>query len=201
MAMSSATRDKAAAVQQSFTKRADAIRGRGELTPDAKLGMLAQAHADAQTAMQELRQRAAEDAAAGSRTATQKAFGVSNVSGDPAMLAVSMRDAMDRLATVTNSRDAAALLNRADSVGDEVLARAVANHAFTQATNAFGRLDPGWSEIVNNFAANRPSAATAIEGLVSQSSPDAGWEFFIPTPTELDGVPSGRREVLANSAP
>jgi len=195
-------RERAAAIQQAHSSRAEQIRGRTELTDAAKVGMLARNHTDAKVAMRDLEQQAADAAAVQRRTASQKAFGVAGVAGDPAIVQVSMRDAQDRAATLTAGRDAVALLARAESSGDEVLARAVASVAFQQATARGGisSLDDQWSEAVNSFAGSRPAAADAIRSLIDLNSGVPGWTYLVPLPPELHGIPSAQLDSLADSA-
>ena len=196
-------RERAAAIQQAHSDHAKQIRGRTELTFEAKVGLLARSQADAKAAMADLQQQAADDATVQRRTMSQKAFGVAGVAGDPATLQVSMRDAQDRAATLTAGRDAVALLARAESSGDEVLARAVASHAFQQATARGGisSLDDQWSEAVNSFAGSRPAAADAIRSLIDLNSGVPGWTYVVPSPPELHGIPFAQLDSLAAKAP
>ncbi len=195
-------RERAAALQQAHSQRAEQVRNRSELTSSAKVGMLARNHAEAKAAMADLAQQAAADAATTRRASMAKAFGVAGVPGDPASLAISMRDAMDRAAALTSGRDAVALLDRAATSGDEVLARAVASHSFAQATApGISGLDDDWSTVVNTFADTRPTAADAIRTLIDLNRPDPGWTFVVPSPPELHGIPSGQLDSLVASAP
>ncbi len=195
-------RERAAVIQQAHSSRAEQIRGRTELTFEAKVGLLARSQADAKAAMADLQQQAADDAAVQRRTMSQKAFGVAGVAGDPATLQVSMRDAQDRAATLTAGRDAVALLARAEDTGDEVMARAVARHSFAQATApGVSGLDDDWSTVVNSFADTRPTAADAIRSLVDLNSGVPGWTYVVPSPPELHGIPSGQLDSLAAKAP
>lgn len=57
-------------------------------------------------------------------------FGVDGVSGDAATLAISRRDAADRVAAAESEAERLRLLETATTSGDEVLARAVAEAAF-----------------------------------------------------------------------
>lgn len=80
--------------------------------------------------------RSLEKMARGARESEQrtaaKVFGTTGLSGDPASLAISRRDAADRAASAETSSDLRNLLDRANRIGDEVLARAVAERAFEQ---------------------------------------------------------------------
>ncbi len=195
-------RERAAAIQQAHSNRAEQIRNRTELTNAAKVGMLARNHTDAKASMRDLQQQATDDTTVQRRTMSQRAFGVAGVPGDAATVAVSMRDAQDRVAALSSGREAVALLARAETSGDEVLARAVAAHAFDQATAQGGisGLDDDWSTVVNDFADTRPAAADALRTLIKLNSPDPSWTYVVPAPPELHGIPSAQLDTLADSA-
>lgn len=74
-------------------------------------------------------------------------FGTDGVAGDAASLAISRRDAGDRVASVNATGDLLDLLERADLSGDEVLARAVAERAYQQ----------GNATVLERFLETRPA--------------------------------------------
>lgn len=75
-----------------------------------------------------------------------RVFGTEGVSGDAASLAISRRDAGDRVASVQSTDDLLKLLERANVSGDEVLARAVAERAYHD----------GNTRVLNRFLETRP---------------------------------------------
>ncbi len=200
---SNSNRERAAAIQQAHSDHAKQIRGRTELTFEAKVGLLARSQADAKAAMSELQQQAADDTARATPHHVPESVRGSRCGRRSRHRQVSMRDAQDRAATLTAGRDAVALLARAESSGDEVLARAVASVAFQQATARGGisGLDDDWSEAVNAFADARPTAADAIRSLIDLNSGVPGWTFVVPSPPELHGIPSAQLDTLAAKAP
>ena len=84
-----------------------------------------------------------------------RVFGVKGLSGDPASLAISRRDANDRVAEITDNVQRADLLASAARSGDEVLAHAVAESAIksgdTDTTNAFSAAFPALSDAVERL--------------------------------------------------
>ncbi len=180
------------------------IRARPELSDHGRATLLAQNYLACKSKMADLEQTArADDNAQRART-ERSVFGTTGLPGDPATTAVSFRDAQDRAAVITSSTAAAALLARAERAGDEPLARAVAAHAHDQAGTGIGGLDPGWSDIVNSYAASRPSAARDINALRDLSSPAGMRDLFayvLPAPSELSRTPASQLDALAAAAP
>jgi len=86
-------------------------------------------------------------------------FGVRGLPGDAASLAISARDAADRVAQTSSVDDLRDLLERATRVGDEVLARAVAQRA----------VDIVAPSVLNDFAATREHLRPAAERLWSRA--------------------------------
>lgn len=84
-----------------------------------------------------------------------RVFGTKGLPGDPASLAMSRRDAADRVADITDPDARQRLLESATRSGDEVLA-----HALVEAAINAGDLDT-----VNEFAEDRPALAAAVQRL------------------------------------
>lgn len=84
----------------------------------------------------------------------QNAFGIAGLPGDPASLAISRRDATDRVAAVERSSDLQALI-RDSTPGDEVLARAAGAKALRQRD----------ADSVNVFLETRPELDAAVTRL------------------------------------
>ena len=94
-----------------------------------------------------------------------RVFGVGGLPGDAASLAISARDAADRVAQTSSADGLRELLERATRVGDEVLARAVVQRA----------IEDGQPGIVNAFTDARPELHDATERLWSRArDEDAG---------------------------
>ncbi len=198
--------DRADRIRQDHDDRNVSIRSRAELTPEAKTALLAKNYMSAKQLMADLAQTANTDTAEQRTKAERSAFGTNGLSGDPATVAVSYRDAMDRAATLASSTDASALLARAERSGDEPLARAIAGHAHDASTSALGRLDPGWSDVVDAYTASRPAATRAVDTLRAlqpgaTNSTRSMFAFVLPKPSELGSTPDYQMGALAASAP
>jgi hypothetical protein len=84
-------------------------------------------------------------------------LGVAGLSGDAASLSISRRDASDRVTDLNDALGLQRLLAQATRIGDECLARAIAEKA----------LSLGDADTLNAFTADRPKLAPAIERLWS----------------------------------
>jgi hypothetical protein len=95
--------------------------------------------------------------AAGGQDANDAAnvLGIAGLKGDVASLGISRRDAAERVANEDDSITLQRLLNQATRIGDECLARAIADKALTNRD----------ADTLNAFAADRPALAPAIERL------------------------------------
>lgn len=130
------------------------------------------------------------------RDDAERVFGVKGLPGDAASLAISRRDAADRVAGVTVASELRELLRRATRTGDEVLARAVAEKA----------LDNQDADTLNQFIADRPEVDAAVERLwnANRASKDTfGMTMHLSglRPHELSGMDSGAIESLARTEP
>jgi len=97
-------------------------------------------------------------------------FGTAGLPGDAASLAISARDAGDRVEQAKNPDELLTLLDRATHTGDEVLARAVVRRA----------VEEGLPNIVNEFTQTRPALLEATERLWARSQREASSTFFFP---------------------
>lgn len=124
-------------------------------TEEYRLGLLAREYfamvAERDAAVAEHEARTAGDR----RYAERKAFGVDDLTGDPASLVISRRDAADRASRLRSADEALELLDSADRIGDEVLARAVAHQSHAH----------GWRWVVDKFVESRPKLAANIAEL------------------------------------
>jgi len=82
-------------------------------------------------------------------------LGIGGLKGDVASLSISRRDAGDRVADENDTASLQRLLATATRIGDEPLARAIAEKA----------LALGDADTLNQFTAGRPSLADAVERL------------------------------------
>lgn len=168
------------------TAKHDQIRERTSLTPAARRTQHAKVHAAAKTQLDELAAHDAEAAKTATLKASRAAFGTEDLirnGAEPASVAISSRDALDRVSGIKDPNEAQAVLDRADVQGDEILARAVAQHAHQMG----GNFEP----VLQSFANSRPNAARAINTLrEAANTPQlaALFKYFTPPPPELDGL-------------
>ena len=167
VAISKASYDAAEKIRRDTTAQNDQIRNRRELTDAAKLSRIAKVHLAGAAQMKELQTTSVQTAKAQRAQAETRAFGVADLKGDSASPAISYRDALDRAAQLTSSKDAQALLSRAHRSGDEPLARATASHAFDMATSGASFTDSGWEDVVNNFLEQRPDLSDDVQTLAT----------------------------------
>lgn len=97
-----------------------------------KAEALRAAHRSVTAELDEWLERNVSSALRSERADYAAVFGVDGLPGDVASLAISRRDAADRVAAAGNRSDLVELLKRATYSGDEVLARAVAERAFRE---------------------------------------------------------------------
>lgn len=196
--------DKAAeAIQMRAQTAYYLISSDGELTVEARQARLAKVYVAAFDDMQKLVASTTGANEARRQQLVQKVFGTAGLPGDPASLAMSARDAAERVAQidVADAYSASQLLQRADMLGDEVLARAVAAAAYT---NPLG----GWSSVLDEFLEDRPAAAQALAELSQLDQANAAltsfgynWQFQVQKPAELSGVDDWKLRAMAAGAP
>lgn len=188
-------------IRQQFNTAVYAYSSNGEMTQDAINARIAQAYVKATDDMAALQQRTDGDSEARKAQLMRSVFGTAGIPGDAASLAMSARDAAERVAQIdpTDWYSAQQLLDRAEVNGDEVLARQVAAAAYA---NPLG----GWSTVLDSFLAKRPAAAQALGELAAmgnrsaQSNLFAAWQFMIPLPPQLAGLDAWRIQALAAQA-
>ena len=111
----------------------------------------------------------AADAGRFEKRDAERVFGTAGLSGDAASLAISSRDAGDRVAQIGSNEELRDALARATRNGDEVFARAVVEHAIHSGNRA----------LVNDFLATRDSLAEPVQRLWNSArKTDDGRESF-----------------------
>jgi len=168
----------------------DSIRANNTLTAQAKKTRIAQAYIAAKAEQQQRLATIATEKAIRKRTLERRLFGTQTPVGatDEARAAIeaSYRQALDRASQTTTEAERAALLQRAELVGDEPLARAVAAVAFAAAEDT----------VVNLWLDTRPSLDGAANELwdathgATSATSEAGWHLAnaLDPPAELDGA-------------
>lgn len=178
------------------SRRFDEIRRDGTRTKDYVRWALAVAYAQARRGLEEKLVAAAQAAVRADRDDAERVFGVRGLTGDPASLVISMRDAGDRAASIDNAGELSDLLARATRSGDEVLARAIAGRA----------LAIGSATVLNQFAEDRPQLDAAVERLwkAERATEDGGLSYTVRMmglrPSELSEMSPGGIEALARQA-
>jgi len=179
------------------------IRQQTRLRPEVIRAAVARVHQTSQRQMADLQAGAAKQAADEQRRLTARAFGINDIADhavDRASVAVNYRDAMDRVARLEGVREAEAMLQRAESSGDELLARAVAQRAFTQR-----QVDPSWEGPLNSYLDSRPHADQAVTALLDAAprTPQIGHllAFALPEPDELRGLRPDQVTALIEAYP
>lgn len=167
------------------------IRSRHELTPVAKAARIAAAYKILNARMGEA-QTAAKEAQQVEHAKNERiAFGIDDLAvspGDKAAVVMAHRDALDKVSTITDPREAAALVARARTSGDETLVRALVFQAHSQfVASSFQSED--WHDVLGDAASSRPAAIEAINALHAEAQHRAQaaemFEYAIVTPIEL----------------
>lgn len=173
------------------------IRSDATWSSDHKQRCVAQVYVAAQAEVDASLMRLAEQAAGQERRDVAQVFGLEGLSGDAATLAISRRDAVDRVARLETKAEMSQLLDRATRSGDEVLARAVAERA-TELQDV---------DTVNQFLADRPRLEEPCERLwAAQQRSDNDsmmltFQTMAGTPAELEGLNSREVEQLTATEP
>jgi len=176
-------------------------RANGNLSTAGILQGLAKTYLGAKSQMDALRESATTGATANLNALMTSVFGINDLAGsDPsnrAAVSMSYRDALDRAQTCETAEDALALLARANTVGDELLARAVASVAWSN--GAFG----AWADVLNTYAATRPAAERALGQLYELNTKKLFavdvFAFLLVKPIELTNFADFQIEGLADA--
>jgi hypothetical protein len=185
---------KAGAIQAAFNASVTETRSNGDLTEDARLRRLARAWTQAEVEMGTLRQAWQGTAQVSVESLTKQVFG-----NPPGTDALSMRNADDRAAQIDSAEEALRVLERADVNGDDVLARAVALHAFERRNEFLGG---DWAGVVDTYASTRPDVAGRILELANlrrdnlNTSLSSAFVFSIHKPAELERVRASAMDAL-----
>jgi hypothetical protein len=192
---------KAAAIQGALAASSDAIRDDGTVTPEGRVQRLAKLYLQASAEMNTLRETWQGTSTTATETTERDVFGAASISG---MDAISYRDAADRASRSETPRDALELLEQAERTGDEVLARAVAQHAFDQ-PSLLGGTAPEWLEVIDAYAVTRPDVMSKLAELdvARRESLQAGLHtsaiFYVSVPQELAAYTDTRIAVIAET--
>ncbi|MEV0626014.1 hypothetical protein [Nonomuraea wenchangensis] len=191
-------RAEARNVQAAYVRKLEKARARyqaGETGARARDREVAAAYHQATHLLGELQK--AEDA---HRKTTQQQrlhtlFGLPK--GSTGMDVVAFNDAQDRAARLTDVKEAERLLAKAQRNGNDVLARAIAEHS----------AEMGWRNITATYLESKPGAAetytewerTAREDNNPQARFHRAADYILPSPSEISALQPHQVEQLANS--
>lgn len=172
------------------------IRGNTVLGPDAQQALVAEAYLNTQRQMTALQDQSGQATAATIDQLKRTLFGVDDIHGDAATIAIAFRDAADRVARADNPAvDLPHLLEQAELAGDETMAQAVFNAAATNYINQF-------TDIVDAFLSTRPAKRQAYDTLMQAERTQISdmWEFVLPKPPELNNLTDTQISLAAQRA-
>ena len=178
-------------VRDGLNQQIERIRGRRELSTDAMLSLVAAAYVKGKAQLDGMDTNNPAQVAAQVAAVKRAAFGIDDLltgssQADRATMAMSFRDAQQRAAQTTTSSEAQTLLDMANQSGDELLARAVGNHAMTT-------MDMG--DVAEAYLDQHPAQAEALDELQQLQQPASAatmFEFVAPKPPELSSMSDGQ---------
>ncbi len=176
-----------------------AIRANTDLTPTAMQRGLAKAYMNSKATIDTLAGNAGVETAVTLAAAKRAVYGIDDLTkrmtpAEQTATQQSFRDAQQRAAALSTESEALGLLDTANNVGDELLARAIGNQALTSFT--------GWPSVSEQYLADRPDKAAAWQQLTELGRPAGAatlFEFAVPRPGELAGLSDGQLTALADS--
>jgi len=174
-------------VRDGLNRQIERIRGHSELSTDALLSLVSAAYLKGKAQLDGMNTNNPAQVAAQVAAVKRAAFGIDDLltgasQADKATMAMSFRDAQQRAAQTTTSSEAQTLLDVANQSGDELLARAVGNHAIAS-------LDMG--DTAQAYLDQHPAQAQAVQALADLQQPlsmAALFEFVCPLPPELSNL-------------
>jgi len=186
-------------VRDGLNQQMERIRGHSELSTDAMLSLVAAAYVKGKAQLDGMDTNNPAQVAAQVAAVKRAAFGIDDLltgasQADRATMAMSFRDAQQRAAQTTTSSEAQTLLDVANQSGDELLARAVGNHALSS-------MDMG--DVAEAYLAAHPAQAAALDELQQLQQPASAatmFEFVAPKPPELSSMSDGQIVAYAAQA-
>ena len=181
----------------------DRIRNNPTLTTDAKNASMAKAWVKTRDQLDVLKVGAFETPVVDRKALEVKLFGLADLTakgGDMGTLSASYRDARDRAAAAENTGALRTLFSGAESVGDELQARACAAQVYF-GLSAFG----SDTTVLEDYLAARPNASATFVALQDSRSADLtgnflfAWNFLAMKPIELSAMSDSQIAGLAAS--
>jgi hypothetical protein len=193
-------RGRADKVRARYNAEVEQIRGQRNLSDDGRRARLAEAVVKARADLDRLRAEEADRVTSRRDQIVRDFFGHVRPSDNRI---ISIRDAETRAVQVKTPDEAAALMNRAEQNGDDVLLRALAREC-AQRRNP---LETAWHNLFQTWAAQQPGGPEALDELtlIGEETTDTGHRilreraFGLPAlPKEIAGI--GNLKTLANQA-
>lgn len=174
-------------VRNGINRQVQRIRDQRGLTPEASQALMAAAYLKGKAQLDGMNTANPAQRAPLLAAAKRAAFGVDDLlkgtsETDKAAVMLSFRDAQQRAAQLSTAGEARALLDTAMQTGDELLTRAVGNHALSS-------MDMG--DTAQTYLDSHPAQAQAVQALADLQQPLSMavlWEFVTPKPPELSGL-------------
>lgn len=164
---------KAAGFHDEFNQSLQQIRANKDLTPEGRQRQIANSFVRAKRQLDGLREDFSSGQATTAKVLAKDIFGTVSVAGADA---ISLRDAADRASQLSDPGEAVGVMQMAEDNGDEVLARAVAQHAYRSGKQAmFG--DGAWSSVLHGYLDSRPEVAAKLEEIENAQTNDLETNF------------------------
>jgi hypothetical protein len=167
----------------------EGIRANTNLTQSAKASLIARAYQATKTQIDGFATEAAEARAHAAKKAVRSAFGTGDLAAkstpaEQVAIEAAHRSAIDRVSAIMEPAALSNLLQQADDVGDEVLARAVGRQAHAV----------GADDVLARYIAERPKQGEAVNALRSSKGDKMNdaitGRYFTPAPRELGNTPN-----------
>lgn len=172
------------------------IRGRQDLTAQAKQVSVARIQQDAEQKMATLLEESTASYERQRAMLERKLFGGDDSTGYNAM---SARDAREKAAQLNDPRDARDAFQRAQRAGDTDMVKAIASRAADLSQVPI--LGDAWQPIVTAYADTSPSKGDTYKQLTELQRPNSGtdWSYALDTPSELGRLSTAQVLQLAGS--
>ena len=160
-------RDAADQVRQEYTTQVEEVRTNLDLSSEGRQRRLADLYVKAQSRLQKLGAAEAERLTVRRISLERDLFGAKAAQRglDVGAHAISARDAADRAARVKSPDEAAELLRRAESDGDEILVRAIARQSSENSYTALGQQADAWDDVVREYLDARQDLMPVVSNL------------------------------------
>lgn len=177
-------------------RRLASVRGRRDLTSQAKQVSVARIQQDAEQKMAAVLEESTASYERQRAFLERKLFGGEDSTGYNAL---SARDAREKAAALSDPREAQAAFQRAQRAGDTDMVKAIAAHAAD--LSQVPVLGDAWQPIVSAYGQTSPGKADTYKQLTELQRPNSGtdWSYALDTPSELGRLSAGQVMQLAGS--